>query len=199
MVEVDQAQETAKLAGCGGLRVALDGVNVTVENSNAGGKDTMTEKVQRRDSELAVLQIDDDAVVREKLEHLAQVLKVSRRIQADNEQIVQVHETEQQATKDLVHETLKRLRCVAEAERHADELEEAEGSDDSGLRDVVRVYGDLVVSPNEVDLGENRASRDLCYEVLDVGNGVAVRDSSCIQGAVVATRSPDTRWLAYHV
>ena len=94
---------------------------------------------------------------------------------------------------------LEGLRGVAKAKWHSNEFEEAKWCDDCGLGDVVRVHGELVVRPDEVNLRKDSAARELRSEVLNVGDGVAVRDSVGVECAIVTTWSPVARGLANHV
>ena len=47
-----------------------------------------------------------------------------------------------------VHEALKRLCCITEAEGHPEELEESKGRGDSRLGDILWGHWDLVVGPD---------------------------------------------------
>ena len=55
----------------------------------------------------------------------------------------------------MSNEPLECLRCVLEPERHAEELEQAEGSDDRHLGYVGLVHGHLMVPADEVHLAEH--------------------------------------------
>jgi hypothetical protein len=56
--------------------------------------------------------------------------------------------------------------------------------------DIVRVDRDLVVSPDEVDLGKNGVAGRVLGVVMVVADGVAVWDGAGVQGTVVPTRPP---------
>ena len=105
------------------------------------------------------------------------------------EQVVQVDKAEGQATQYLIHEALEGLRGVAKAKWHSNEFEEAKWCDDCGLGDVVRVHGDLMIRPDEVNLRKDGAVRELRSEVLNVGDGVAVRDGCGVECAIVTAIS----------
>jgi hypothetical protein len=65
-----------------------------------------------------------------------------------DEDIVQVGETEVEPPQNVVNKALECLGGVEQAEGHEGELEEAEGSSDGGLLDIVRMDWNLVVRPN---------------------------------------------------
>ena len=127
------------------------------------------------------------------------MLQVGVHVRTGDEQVVQVDKAERQAAQYLIHEALEGLRGVAKAKWHSNEFEEAKWRDDCGLGDVVRVHGDLVVRPDEVNLRKYSAARELRSKVLNVGNGIAVRDGCGVECAIVATWSPVARRLANHV
>ena len=143
--------------------------------------------------------MNEDAVVGEQFEDLSKMFQVRVHVWAGDQQVVQVDKAEGQATQYLIHEALEGLRGVAKAKWHSNEFEEAKWCDDCGLGDVVRVHGDLVVRPDEVNLRKDGAARELRSEVLNVGDGVAVRDGCGVECAIVATWSPVARGLADHV
>jgi hypothetical protein len=64
---------------------------------------------------------------------------------AGDEVVVQVGEDKREVAKQLVYETLERLRCICQAERHKQILEQPEGGDDGALLDVLGSHGDLMV------------------------------------------------------
>ena len=72
-----------------------------------------------------------------------------------NEQVIDVGITEGKPTKDLVNEPLGGLCCVEQAKRHSSEFEQPKGRSDSCFVDVGGLHWDLVVCPNQIDLGED--------------------------------------------
>jgi hypothetical protein len=62
------------------------------------------------------------------------------------------------AKHNVVHEALKRLGCVAQAEGYEKELEEAKRSGDGGLLDIAGINRNLVVCSNQINLGEEAAT-----------------------------------------
>ena len=53
---------------------------------------------------------------------------------------------------DLIHESLKCLCGILESKWHFHKLEKSKGGGDSGLGNVFRGYGDLVVGSDEIEL-----------------------------------------------
>ena len=86
------------------------------------------------------------------------MLHVLGNVPAGHQDMVNVDEKEWQVWEDRVHEPLKSLGCVLEAERHAEKLEEEEWCDDSRFGDVVWVHGYLVVPVDEVHLADDPAA-----------------------------------------
>ena len=78
---------------------------------------------------------------------------------AGDQDVVDVDESEIQASEDLVHEPLERLCRILKAERHAEELPQTERGDDGRLGDVVCVHWDLVVATNQINLREEGTSQ----------------------------------------
>ena len=75
-------------------------------------------------------------------------------------QVIDVGITEGQPTKDLVNEPLESLCCVAQAKRHSSEFEQPKGCSDSCFGDVGGLHWDLMVCPDQIDLGEDGSSMD---------------------------------------
>ena len=69
--------------------------------------------------------------------------------------IVNVHIHGWDTMEDLIHESLKCLCGISESKWHFHELEKSEGGGDSGLGNVFRGYGDLVVGSDEIELRKN--------------------------------------------
>ena len=121
-----------------------------------------------------------------------------RRCAAD-QNVVEIHENEIESVADGIHQSLKGLRCVLQTKWFPKELEEAEWCDDCSLADVFCSYRNLVVATYQVDLRENRSTRELRGKVLDVWHRIAVGCPDVIEASVVATRSPTAGVLRHHV
>jgi hypothetical protein len=59
--------------------------------------------------------------------------------------------------------------------------------------------GDLIVSLHQVAFGKDGATEKLVGVVVDVMNGVAVRNGSGVQRAIVAAGTPTVVLLGYDV
>ncbi len=119
---------------------------------------------------------------------------------AGDEEVIHVRMAKTETTENHIHEPLKGLCRVPEAEGHAHELEEAERGGECSLVDISRLHGDLMVGTYQVQLGEHGGTPKRGGGILDVRNGVAVRDSYAVQCTVVAARAPISGGLLrYHV
>ena len=73
---------------------------------------------------------------------------------ARNEQVVYVGVTERKSLGDMVDKSLECLRCVPEAERHAQIFIQAKRRNNCSLRDVGRLDRYLVIGFHQVYLSE---------------------------------------------
>jgi hypothetical protein len=91
------------------------------------------------DDEVMFLQLGEDKV------EVAQVLRPWRTV---NENVVEEYENKQskKGLENLVHQCLKCRRCIHQAERHDQELEEAFMSAERHFVDIVKVHAHLVVA-----------------------------------------------------
>jgi hypothetical protein len=83
--------------------------------------------------------------------------------------------------KQNVHEALKCLGGVAQAEGHEGELEEAKGSGGGGFLYIAGIDGNLVVCPHKIDLGEEATTRELVRLIMYVTVGIVVGSGSGVQ------------------
>ena len=88
---------------------------------------------------------------------------------AGNQDIIQIHKHPIKAAQNLVHQSLKGLGGVLQAEGHPDELKEAEGRYDRRLLHVFGRHRDLVVSPNQVQDGEKLGAEGDRRKGVNVG------------------------------
>ena len=107
---------------------------------------------------------------------------------AKDQDLVYVGETKFCVFKDFVHEALEVLGGVSKAKGHEGGLEKAEGCGYSSLLDVVGMYGDLMVSPHEVDFGKVGAARNAVGIVPYVRHWIPVGNDASVNGSVVCTR-----------
>jgi hypothetical protein len=94
---------------------------------------------------------------------------------------------------------LKRLGCVAQAEGHERELEEAKRSSYGGLLDVGGVDRNLIVCSDSIDLRENARTRELVGVIMYVSDGVAVGNGLGVQRSIVSAGTPTVVVLGHDV
>ncbi len=73
-------------------------------------------------------------------------------VRAENEDVIEVSEGEGKGTEQGIHEALKRLSRVAQAERHVVEFEKSKLGDYRRFRDISWIYGNLEITFLEVKL-----------------------------------------------
>lgn len=137
-------------------------------------------------AEDAFVRVDDESVFGEAGEERAEVRLVLFRRGAGNEDVVEVDEDKRESVADSIHEALESLASVLESKGHAEKLEEAKRRDDCSLGYVVRSHGDLVVAPNQVNLGEDSLACQVLGKVLDVRERVPVWDGCVVNPSVIA-------------
>ena len=120
-------------------------------------------------------------------------------IGAGNQNVIQIDKDALQATQNAIHQALKRLGRVLEAEWHPQELEEAEWSDDRRLLDVLRRHGDLVISPYQVQHRKESGTEGHGGKGVDVGKGIAIVSSGDVELPIITTRTPTTMCLGHHM
>jgi hypothetical protein len=116
---------------------------------------------------------------------------------AEDKDIVQVGKTEIQVFQD-VHET-EGLSDISQTEGHEREFDQAERSGDGCRLDVIGMYWDLVVSPNEVNFGKDGTAGKVMVLILDVRDGVAVRNGAGVHSTEVSTRPPTVVLLGHEM
>ena len=109
---------------------------------------------------------------------------------AGHQDVVEVDENKTKVLADGVHEALEGLGSIFEAERGSQEFVQPKGRYHCHLVDILGRHRDLVVTSDEVHLGENPTTVELSREVLKVGNGVLVFVCCVVEVAEIATRSP---------
>ena len=72
-----------------------------------------------------------------------------------NKDIINVCVGERKTTENLVHESLKGLCCIPQAERHSHELKQTERCCDGGFWYIFGGYRNLVVCTHEVQFRED--------------------------------------------
>ena len=159
----------------------------------------MAEVLHAGPGKLALGEADEEAVVSQEAENLAEMVEVGTAVRTGDQDVIQVDKTERETVEDPVHEPLEGLGGVPQTEGHPEELEQTKGGDDGGLGDVIGGHGDLVVPLKEVNLGEDGAAMEVIGKILDVGEGVTVMEGGVVQTAIIAAGAPRTVGLGDHV
>ena len=100
---------------------------------------------------------------------------------------------------DLIDESLECLCGIAEAERHAQELEQTKWSNYRCFWDVLWLNWYLVVGADEVDFGEDVGAVEGNGEILYVWDGISVWDGGMVKRPIIPTWAPVSRFLGHHV
>lgn len=161
-----------------GTRKVLDGGDFVWKRSGTFGGNLVTEEVNDARPEHALLDVNEQAVVVEALEQGSEMKAVFCFVLRKDENVVDIGETKLQVACDLIDKSLEGLPSVPKTKRHVGKFEQPEGGDDRGLRYVLGVHGYLGVGLYEVDDGEQPASVDPAGKVMNMADGVAIRDSS---------------------
>ena len=114
--------------------------------------DTMSQEIECGAAELALHDIDDKAMFLEALEQLSKMTLVLLGILASHQDVIYINKNKIQTLTDSVHETLKRLTCILESERHSEELVEPERCDNGSFGHILSSNRDLVIATHKVDL-----------------------------------------------
>ena len=118
---------------------------------------------------------------------------------AENQYVVDVYKDKFKVTADFVHKTLESLSRIAKSIGHTLELKEAKRCDECCFWDILWSDRYLMVSPDEVDLGEYCATWKAGRKVLNMWNWVTIWFSGGIDSPIVTTRAPVTVRLRDHV
>jgi hypothetical protein len=132
-------------------RKGKDRLNFRGKRTKASGGYMMTKAINLRDSECTFSRIDVEAVGSHHVKDLAKVEDMLRTAFAENEDVIEVHKNERKGTEEGVHEPLKHLSSIFEAERHEIKFEKSKWGDYCRLRNVVFAHGYLIVPFLEIE------------------------------------------------
>jgi len=118
------------------------------------------------------------------------MVEVGGKVGAGHEDVVQIDENERKVPEKMIHEALKGLCRVFQAERHGEELEEPKRRDDSRFGNILRSDGNLVIAFHKVELGEDVAAMETGGKILEVGQGVAVMNGGQVEAAEITAWPP---------
>ena len=199
MVEIDEPEKSFELLlGLGALEVS-DGGDAVFQWCDTSCRDVVSEEGEAVHAEGALGGVEKHTVAGESAEDFPKVLDVLCDVGAGDQNVIHVHKDEVEAAEDVIHESLERLRAVAQSVRHAQELERPEGCGDGCLQDVVWSHGNLVEGPDEVEFCVDAGSSEAGGEVVKVWERVPVGNGDAVEGTVVSTRSPISGRFGHHV
>ena len=91
--------------------------------------------------------------------------------------------------KDVVHESLEGGGSIAEPKEHDGGFEESHGSDESSLPLIFLSDANVVISPTNVEFGEQGGFFHVVDEFRDQGERLGISDSVGVQVAIVLART----------
>ena len=100
-----------------------------------------------------------------------------------------------QIAEGVVHETLEGGRGVGEAKEHYGGFEEAFVSDEGGFPLVSVLDSYIVISPPNIEFGEDLSISEFIYEVGDERKGVGVVDGVFVDVAIVLAGAESSVFL----
>ena len=89
--------------------------------------------------------------------------------------------------KDVVHESLEGGGSVAESKEHDGRFKESHGGDEGSLPLIFLSDANVVISPTNVEFGEQGGFFHVVNEFRDQGERIGISDSVGVQVAVVLT------------
>jgi hypothetical protein len=91
------------------------------------------------------------------------------------------------------------LGGVTKAKEHEGEIKKTKRCNNGCLLDVVRVDGNLVVGPDEVDFGKGSAAGKAVGVELYLWDWIPVRNRASVQGSLVSAGSPTAVLLGHEL
>ena len=91
----------------------------------------------------------------------------------------------QHVSKDVIHERLECGGSIAESKEHDGRFKDSHGGNESGFPLILLSDVNVVISPTNVELGEQGGFLHVINEFRDEGEWVGVSDSVGVQVAVV--------------
>ena len=118
VVKIHRAQELLQLLGRVRTWETADGLHSVLGRNDAMSRYLVPQEVQRPLSKHALVDVDDEAVVCQELEHLPQVLLVLLFRPAGHQDVVQVNVGVGESLENVVHEPLEHLAGVRQTKGH---------------------------------------------------------------------------------
>ena len=156
-VKVDQTEIAAEFAG--GARDRLESGDAFGERAETRAGYFVSEEGYGGEGDLALLDADMEAVVQEASEKLTKVITIPCGVPGEYEDVVEIGEDEIESLGNFVDETFEGLSGVLETKTYEGKFEQAKRGDDSGFGAVGFVDRDLGIDLDQVDYGEDIASK----------------------------------------
>jgi hypothetical protein len=187
MVVVADAKEGLQFFQCLGDWPGLDGLDLLGVGRNALIRDDVAEVGHGGFKELALGDLAIELVLLQEGEDLSDVFMVFGVILAEDQNVVNVHDDRfvEEGVEDILNQGLKGGRGIRETKRHHLVLVMPVSYVEGSLVDVILMDVDLIISPPEVDLGEDFCTKEPVSEIIDERDGEPVLDRDVIEGTVV--------------
>ena len=198
-VKIHHAQVRLKLLHCLWLGKTPDGGHSLLERPDATGGHTVAQVVRLPNSPLALLGVDDQPVVGQKLENSADVDLVLCRRPAGNQNIIHVDKHKIQAEEDFIQKPLERLSSIFESKQHSQKLKKTKRRKHRRFGHILRRHWDLMIAFPEINLGEKLSTGQPGHQVSNVGAGIAIRKSLKVKAVKITAWPPCPIFLPHHM
>ena len=165
-VITDHAEKSLELLNRRRLCACADGGHLFRKWSYAVLVDGISEKIERGFAEDTLRPLYDQTVGRQRLEDGLEVLEVLLERLRGDQDIVYIDIDSREVAEDLIHEPLKILPRILEAEGCAGENKQPKGGNDGGLFDVFIGDGDLMIPFHQIHLREEFFPAQLGCKIL---------------------------------
>ena len=128
----------------------------------------MAQKIHRLNAEFALVRVNGEPKLIQTLKQDPKVRQMILFRLTKHQQIVHVNEQEGKVGAKDVHHALEGVAGVPETKRSPQKLVQAKRSYADRLGNVIRVHRDLVVTLNEVQLGEDGRASQFLHKIVDV-------------------------------
>ena len=138
----------------GRLRKILHSLDVLGEGPDPCPVHHVTQELETLDRENAFRRVNYQPILVQHGKELPQVFHVLVEGPTGDKMIVQVGEHKRQTPKQSIHETLERLCCVRQTERHKQIFKHAERCHNCRFLHIIRRHRDLVVTLHQIHAGK---------------------------------------------
>ena len=185
MVVIDHADELLQGLHSGGRRKDTNRSNILLQGEDALRRDVMAQEIDLFGPEHTFVVAEDKITGAEAFKDQVKVMPVLFRSGGEDKDFIDIGDTEGEIAEDGVYHPLKSGTSIVKAKVGVVEGVGAEGRSDGGLRDVVGMHGDLVVTLQEVQLGEYLCPVEVVGDVCDVGKVIVVRLRHHVEASII--------------